>query len=120
MNIPRAMVGEPTSPTPAKDDLSLTISALALRMGVAPGTLRTWDRCYGVSPTDHSSGSDRRYTTQDVLRVGLMRHFLSHGTEPAEAARLAQAVSTDTVVPVGDTTLTAPGAAAGTISLRVA
>ncbi len=102
MNIPRAMVGTLTSPTPARDGPLLTTSALALRMGVAPGTLRTWDRRYGVSPTDHSSGSDRRYTTQDVLRVGLMRHFLSHGTEPAEAARLAQAVSTDTALPVGE------------------
>lgn len=106
MNIPRAMVGTPTSPTPTRDGLSSTISALALRMGVAPETLRTWDRRYGVGPTDQSAGSNRRYTKQDALRVGLMRHFLSHGTEPAEAARLAQAVSKDIALPVGGRKLT--------------
>jgi DNA-binding transcriptional MerR regulator len=85
-------------------------------MGVTVGTLRTWDRCYGVSPTDHSGG-DRRYTTRDVLRVGLMRHFLSHGAVPAEAARLAQAVTTETET-LSPTPGQTPGVATGTTRLH--
>lgn len=67
----------------------LTVSAVARRMGVAPATLRTWDRRYGVGPTSHTAGAHRRYSPADVERLGVMRRLTHEGVAPAEAARVA-------------------------------
>lgn len=74
---------------------SLTVSAVARRMGVAPATLRTWDRRYGVGPSEHSPGSHRRYTPADVARLEHMRRLVIDGVPPAEAARSALALGRD-------------------------
>ena len=47
---------------------ALTVAAVARRLGVAPATLRTWDRRYGLGPSAHAAGSHRRYTADDVDR----------------------------------------------------
>lgn len=70
---------------------SLTVSALARRLGVAPATLRTWDRRYGVGPSGHSAGAHRRYTPADVRRLEVMRGLTLEGVAPVEAARAALA-----------------------------
>lgn len=70
---------------------SLTVSALARRLGVAPATLRTWDRRYGVGPSGHSAGAHRRYTPTDVRRLEVMRGLTLEGVAPVEAARAALA-----------------------------
>lgn len=72
---------------------SLTVAALARRLGVAPATLRTWDRRYGVGPSGHSAGAHRRYTPTDVQRLEQMRRLTLEGVAPAEAARVALAGS---------------------------
>ena len=41
---------------------ALTVAAVARRLGVAPATLRTWDRRYGLGPTEHSTGEPVSYT----------------------------------------------------------
>jgi MerR family transcriptional regulator, light-induced transcriptional regulator len=69
----------------------LTVSAVARRLGVAPATLRTWDRRYGLGPTRRRAGSHRRYTEQDVARLEAMRRLVLDGVPAAEAARLAAA-----------------------------
>ncbi|MBF0689532.1 MAG: MerR family transcriptional regulator [Cellulomonas sp.] len=68
---------------------ALTVAAVARRLGVAPATLRTWDRRYGLGPSEHSAGAHRRYTAQDVERLMVMRRLTIDGVAPAEAARLA-------------------------------
>jgi DNA-binding transcriptional MerR regulator len=68
---------------------SLTVAAVARRLGVAPATLRTWDRRYGLGPTDHSSGEHRRYSPSDLARLTLMRKLVISGVSPAEAAQRA-------------------------------
>ena len=70
---------------------SLTVAVVARRLGVAPATLRTWDRRYGVGPSEHSAGSHRRYTPDDVARLERMRQLTLEGVTPAEAARVALA-----------------------------
>ncbi len=67
----------------------LTVSAVARRLGVAPATLRTWDRRYGVGPSKHVSGSHRRYGPADLRRLETMRRLLMAGAAPSEAARVA-------------------------------
>lgn len=68
---------------------SLTVAALARRLGVAPATLRTWDRRYGVGPSAHTAGAHRRYTPTDVERLVEMHRLTLEGISPAEAARVA-------------------------------
>jgi len=77
------------TPTPGGDGPRLGVAAVARRLGIAPATLRTWDRRYGIGPTDHAPGRHRRYSTGDMARLELMQHALVRGAGPAEAARYA-------------------------------
>ncbi len=66
----------------------LTVAAVARRLGVAPATLRTWDRRYELGPTEHTAGAHRRYTAADVERLDAMRRLTLDGVPPGEAARV--------------------------------
>lgn len=65
----------------------LTVGALAERLGIASSTLRSWDRRYGLGPTDHRAGDRRRYGPADVVRLERMRALTLAGVSPADAAR---------------------------------
>lgn len=67
----------------------LSVAAVARKLGIAPATLRTWDRRYGIGPADHTPGKHRRYSADDLARLELMRHALLHGATPAAAAAYA-------------------------------
>src|SRR3712207_8530738 len=67
----------------------LSVAAVARRLGVAPSTLRTWDRRYGLGPRGHTTGRHRRYSPEDVARLELMQRALLRGASPAEAAEYA-------------------------------
>lgn len=69
----------------------LTVSAVARRLGIAPGTLRTWDRRYGLGPTEHCVGAHRKYSLEDLARLRHMHKLVISGVTPSEAARLAVA-----------------------------
>jgi DNA-binding transcriptional MerR regulator len=94
------------------DEARLSVSGAARRLGIAPGTLRTWDRRYGIGPTGHTRGRHRLYSAADMARLELMQHALVQGAPPAEAARYAQSAGADT----GGR---GPQAGAGTGPLRV-
>ena len=68
---------------------SLTVSAVARRLGVAPATLRTWDRRYGIGPSEHDSGTHRRYSANDVTRLTAMVRLIVAGVTPQDAAHKA-------------------------------
>ncbi len=69
----------------------LTVAAVAHRLGVAPATLRTWDRRYGLGPSEHAAGAHRRYSPLDVTRLQTMRRLTLEGVSPGEAARVVLA-----------------------------
>lgn len=72
-----------------REDETLPVAAVARRLGVAPATLRTWDRRYGIGPRAHTTGRHRRYTQDDIARLELMQQALLRGATPAEAAGYA-------------------------------
>lgn len=76
---------------PGPPEPRLTVAAVARRLGVAPATLRTWDRRYGLGPTLHEPGAHRRYSVTDLARLETMRRLVLDGVPPAESARLVHA-----------------------------
>jgi DNA-binding transcriptional MerR regulator len=88
-------------PADAPDDgETLPVAAVARRLGVAPATLRTWDRRYGIGPRAHTTGRHRRYTHADLARLELMQQALLRGATPAEAAGYALRASGSPVAEV--------------------
>ena len=71
------------------EEPTLPVASVARRLGVAPSTLRTWDRRYGLGPSGHTDGRHRRYGPADIARLELMQRALLRGASTAEAARYA-------------------------------
>lgn len=69
----------------------LTVAAVARRIGVAPATLRTWARRYGLGPSSHEAGEHRRYCADDLAKLTMMRRLITAGVAPAVAAEQALA-----------------------------
>jgi DNA-binding transcriptional MerR regulator len=67
-----------------------TTGDVARRLGVAPTTLRSWDRRYGIGPAVRDDGRHRRWTAADVGLLERMCALTASGVPPAEAARLAR------------------------------
>ena len=89
-------------PMAEKVEEKLTVAAVARRLGVAPATLRTWDRRYGLGPSEHVEGEHRRYCPKDLAKLTMMRRLIVAGVAPADAAEQARncktAVKIETIV----------------------
>ncbi|MGM9383952.1 MerR family transcriptional regulator, partial [Streptomyces antibioticus] len=85
-------MSEPARPDEADDlgDTGLTTGSLARRLGVAPTTLRSWDRRYGIGPAVRADGRHRRWRPSDVAVLEAMCRLSSSGVPHAEAARAAR------------------------------
>ncbi|GAA2256149.1 MerR family transcriptional regulator [Streptomyces amakusaensis] len=113
--------------TPSEQDrgtgAGLTTGAVARRLGVAPTTLRSWDRRYGVGPALRTGGRHRRWTPDDLAVLTRMADLTSTGVPPAEAARIARSAPrtpyTPAAVPGPRTAAGRPDADAGPPSGRV-
>jgi DNA-binding transcriptional MerR regulator len=57
---------------------------------VAPATLRTWSRRYGVGPVDHVPGRHRRYTVADVAQLEAFCALVANGLTLTSAAQLVR------------------------------
>jgi DNA-binding transcriptional MerR regulator len=103
-HLPEPGAGRKDSIAEGASQIGLTVAAVARRLGVAPATLRTWDRRYGIGPSQHAAGAHRRYNAQDLARLDRMRRLVLAGVSPGEAARAA---ATEVVIDADSETLTA-------------
>lgn len=69
------------------NEAGFTIGAVAAQLGVAPETVRSWGRRYGVVPTLRTGGGHRRYTNTDLARLMRMQHLIVRGLPASQAAR---------------------------------
>lgn len=67
-------------------ELSVSVAVAARRLGIAPATLRTWDRRYGVGPSQRDGGTHRRYSPMDLARLDYMSALIRSGNSPAASA----------------------------------
>jgi MerR family transcriptional regulator, light-induced transcriptional regulator len=72
------------------DTVGFSVGTVARRLGVAPSTLRTWNRRYGIGARELSPGKHRRYTAEDITRLEHMQKLILRGAAPADAARAAR------------------------------
>lgn len=86
----------------------LTTGEVARRLGVAPTTVRTWDRRYGLGPEAHTGGRHRRWTPGDVARLERMCALTATGMPPAEAAREARGDTPQDAAPLRRTAAPPP------------
>lgn len=80
----------------AWEEPTMKVALVARRLGVAPATLRTWARRYGLGPSAHTAGAHRQYSGEDMGRLLVMRRLTIEGVAPAEAARIALSRPTET------------------------
>ena len=80
-----------TSPQSDAGDLWVSVAVAARRLGIAPATLRTWDRRYGLGPSQREGGCHRRYSVVDLARLDYMCALIRSGSSPAKAAATALA-----------------------------
>jgi len=79
-----------TRAAPVEEASGYSVSTVARRLGVASATLRSWDRRYGLSPSQRTAGSHRRYTDADIAVLEGMQSLMASGMPPGDAARAAR------------------------------
>ncbi|TNC46245.1 MerR family transcriptional regulator [Mumia zhuanghuii] len=72
-----------------ESELLWGVGAVAERVGIATPTLRTWERRYGIGPSQRTEGGHRRYSETDIQRVQLMNRIVTSGVSAQSAARVA-------------------------------
>ena len=87
-------VSEPIPDTASSADVDWSVGRVADRLGIPTATLRTWDRRYGVGPSQRTAGGHRRYSEEDIRRVRVMSRFIDKGVPAQSAARVASAMDT--------------------------
>ena len=88
---------------------TLTVGAVARRLGIAAPTLRSWERRYGLSPSARSVGGHRRYSPEDLVRLRAMLRMVEQGMPTAEAAASVR----DQIYPAQSPTVTSATSAEG-------
>ncbi len=64
------------------------IGAVSRLTGVAPVTLRAWERRYGVVNPERSEGSNRLYSKDDIVRLALIKRLVDEGNAVGTVANL--------------------------------
>jgi DNA-binding transcriptional MerR regulator len=73
---------------PFSAELEWAVGSVAEQLAIPAATLRSWDRRYGVGPSQRTGGGHRRYNGDDVRRVYVMGQFTARGVPAQAAARV--------------------------------
>lgn len=73
----------------------LSVTMVASRLGVSASTLRTWERRYGLGPSERRAGTHRKYRPEDVARLLRMLELVRSGVAAADAAATVLAMADD-------------------------
>ena len=102
-------------------DVGFSVGMVARRLGVAPSTLRTWNRRYGIGAQAFSPGGHRRYADEDISRLEHMQKLILRGVSPGDAARASLAAgSAPAGLPAVEDPATRPGPGHGAGGQRIA
>ncbi|MBV8983301.1 MAG: PAS domain S-box protein [Acidimicrobiia bacterium] len=66
--------------------MAMRIGELARRTGVQAGTLRAWERRFGLLQPTRTKGGQRHYSEADVARIATVRRLVNDGMTLAAAA----------------------------------
>ena len=93
----------------SKEEQRYGIGAVARLTGLTDHTIRVWERRYGAVIAERAANGRRRYTAQDVEKLGLLKRLTDHGISishiandaPDELRERAQSISgmSNVVVP---------------------
>lgn len=64
------------------------IGAVSRLTGIAPVTLRAWERRYGVVKPERNEGSNRLYSKDDIARLALIKRLVDEGNAVGTVANL--------------------------------
>ncbi len=70
---------------------TMTIGELARRSGVAVSTIRAWEQRYGLLTPTRSAGGHRRYSPEDLRRIGAVQSLVDQGVMLAAATEQVMA-----------------------------
>ena len=102
-------------------DVGFSVGMVARRLGVAPSTLRTWNRRYGIGAQALTPGRHRRYTDEDISRLEHMQKLILRGVSPGDAAQASLAAAGPPGRPAAAADLvTRPGPGHGAGGQRIA
>lgn len=73
---------------PTRHSDGLAVGTVAAELGLAPETLRSYGRRYGLMPSGRTAGGHRRYTRDDLARLRRMQELITGGVSPARAASM--------------------------------
>ncbi|MDT7651340.1 MAG: MerR family transcriptional regulator, light-induced transcriptional regulator [Pseudonocardiales bacterium] len=83
-------MGEPSDEVDEDPPVLWAAGAVARRLGIAPATLRSWHRRYGLGPPADHPGGHRRYSESDVAVLETMSRLVSQGVAAPAAAAIAR------------------------------
>ena len=69
----------------APEGPTMTIGELARRSGVGVSTIRAWEQRYGLLTPTRSAGGHRRYSAEDLRRLGAVQSLVEQGVTLAAA-----------------------------------
>jgi MerR family transcriptional regulator, light-induced transcriptional regulator len=97
--VPGQTQAVPGRTAPSDDRLTLSVAEAAARVGLTAATLRTWDRRYGLSPSERTPGGHRRYSGADLDRLRHAAHLIDTGVPPAQAVAASSQLPSGSIRP---------------------
>ena len=99
---PPTMSSTTTPPTQTGDEITFSLGAVCESLGLTPELVRSWERRHGAVKPKRTPGGTRRFTSENVERLRLLKTLVDQGQRIGKIAKLPteelkQRASTPTV-----------------------